>query len=92
MKYEEFKSAISECIQDPDKLTEQADTILEAVKLVYDTTEAQAQEIDALKNKNNDLRDTNIKLLMRQSFSAPEEKPEKTNEEIMQDIINKINS
>ena len=92
MNYDEFKSAIGECIQNPDKLTDLADTILEGVKLAYDTTEAQAQEIEALKLKNNDLRDTNVKLLMRQSFSEPkEDEPvQKSADEIMNEIINKI--
>ncbi len=94
MKYEELKSVIANCIQNPDELVNQADTLLEAVKLVYDTNEAQAQELEALKTKNNDLRDTNVKLLMRQSFAEPKEvEPiKKSSEEILQEIINKINS
>lgn len=94
MNYEEFKSVIANCIQNPDLLTDQADKILESVKLAYDANEAQAQEIEALKSKNNDLRDTNVKLLMRQSFAEPKEvEPiKKSSEEILQEIINKINS
>jgi hypothetical protein len=94
MHYEDFKSVIKECIQNPDTLTDKADELLEAVKLAYDTTEAQAQEIDALKSKNNDLRDTNTKLLMRQTFMEPKETEpvKKSADEIMQEIINKIQS
>lgn len=94
MNYDELKNAIANCIQNPDLLTDQATEILESVKLVYDTTEAQAQEIEALKSKNNDLRDTNVKLLMRQSFAEPKEvEPiQKSSDEILQEIINKINS
>lgn len=94
MNYEDFKSVIANCIQNPDLLTDQADNLLEAVKLAYDTNEAQAQEIEALKSKNNDLRDTNVKLLMRQSFNEPkEDEPiKKSADEIMNEIIAKINS
>lgn len=94
MNYEDFKSAIKECIQNPDALTDKADELLEAVKLAYDTTEAQAHEIDALKSKNNDLRDTNTKLLMRQTFTEPKEvEPiKKSADEIMNEIIAKIQS
>ena len=94
MNYDELKNAIANCIQNPDLLTDHANEILESVKLVYDTTEAQAQEIEALKSKNNDLRDTNVKLLMRQSFAEPKEvEPiKKSSDEILQEIINKINS
>lgn len=94
MNYEDFKSTIAECIQNPDLLADKVDTILESVKLAYDTNEAQAQEIEALKSKNNDLRDTNVKLLMRQTFEQPkdEEVTVKSPDEIMNEILNKINS
>lgn len=95
MNYEDFKGLIGQCIQNPDLLTEQADNILENVKLVFDTTDAQAQTIEALKSKNDELRDTNVKLLMRQSFDVktPEEEPTpKTNDEIISEILAKINS
>ena len=94
MNYEDFKGLIGQCIQNPDLLTEQADNILENVKLVFDTTDAQAQTIEALKSKNDELRDTNVKLLMRQSFDVktPEEPKEKTKEEIINDFLAHINS
>ena len=94
MNYEELKDLIGQCIQNPDLLTDKVDTILENVKLAYDTTNAQAQEIDALKSKNDELRDTNVKLLMRQSFDVhePEEPKEKTKDEIINDFLTKINS
>lgn len=94
MNYEDFKGLIGQCIQNPDLLTEQADNILENVKLVFDTTDAQAQTIEALKSKNDELRDTNVKLLMRQSFDVKEqEEPKpKTNEEIINDFLSHINS
>lgn len=94
MNYEDFKGLIGQCIQNPDLLTEQADNILENVKLVFDTTDAQAQTIEALKSKNDELRDTNVKLLMRQSFDVKEqeEPKEKTKEEIINDFLAHINS
>ena len=97
MNYEEFKNVIGECIQDTDKLTENADTILEAFKLAIDTAEARVHEIDTLKTKNEDLRDMNQKLLMRQTFNAPEEKeieepPKKTDAEILDEIIKEMNA
>lgn len=82
MNYEEFKAVISECIQEPDKLLSQAETIIEAFKTSTDTSEALRTENEQLKEKNNDLRDTNVKLLLRQSFEVKEEK-EETDEEFL---------
>lgn len=91
MNYEEFKAVIEECIQEPDKLLSQAETIIEAFKTSADTSEALRTEIESLKEKNNDLRDTNVKLLLRQTFEVKPEPPEKTDAEIQMEILNKIN-
>lgn len=92
MTFDELKTTIGNCIQNPDSFADHIDEILEAVKLAYDTTEVLTQQVNELKDKNNDLRDTNVKLLMRQSFNAPqeEEKPTKTNEEILDELVKKI--
>lgn len=90
MTFEELKDTIGQCIQEPDTFPDHIDEILEVIKLSFDTAEALTQEVNSLKDKNNDLRDVNTKLLMRQSFNLPEEKPEKTNQEILEEIINKI--
>lgn len=94
MTFDELKTTIGNCIQNPDSFADHIDEILEAVKLAYDTTEVLTQQVNELKDKNNDLRDTNVKLLMRQSFNAPaeEEKPTKTNEEILDELVKKIMS
>lgn len=91
MNYEEFKAVIAECIQEPDKLNDKAEALAEAFKESTDTSEALRTEIEALKEKNNDLRDTNVKLLLRQSFDVKPEPPEKTDAEIQTEILNKIN-
>ena len=92
MTFEELKSTIGDCIQNPDTFPDHIDEILEAVKLAYDTTEVLTQQVNDLKDKNNDLRDVNTKLLMRQSFNMPEEKEpiQKTNDEILAELVAKI--
>lgn len=96
MNYEDFKSVIAECVQNPDLFLEKADSLAESYKLVNDTLEAQNNEINSLKSKNDELRDSLVslqnKILMRQSFAIPEEKPEKSKTEIMKEIFDKINS
>lgn len=90
MKYDEFKNNFLDMIKDPDKAVSTANEFMEQVKEVFDNQDSYIIKIKELEDKNNDLRDANIKLLMRETAPAPEEPKEKTTEEIKQEILNKI--
>lgn len=90
MIYEEFKNNFLDMIKDPDKAVSTANEFMEQVKEVFDNQDSYKSKIKELEDKNNDLRDANIKLLMRETTPAPEQPKEKTVQEIKQEMLNKI--
>lgn len=90
MKYDEFKNNFLDMIKDPDKAVSTANEFMEQVKEVFDNQDSYIIKIKELEDKNNDLRDANIKLLMRETAPIQEQPKEKSVQEIKQEILNKI--
>lgn len=87
MNYEEFKKDFLNVIQDPDTMITKADDLLNVIQEVYNNNESYKEQIKTLENKNNDLRDANIKLLMREAHVLTEEQPKRTAEQAKQDLL-----
>lgn len=87
MNYEEFKKDFLNVIQDPDTMITKADDLLNVIQEVYNNNESYKEQIKTLENKNNDLRDANIKLLMREAHVLPEEQTRRTPEQAKQDLL-----
>ena len=80
MTFDEFKNDFLEMLKDPDKAVSTANEFIDQAKEVFETQESYKLKISELENKNNDLRDVNMKLLMRETGSV-----ENTNEDEQRD-------
>ncbi len=78
MTVEEFTKAIETCITNTDKLTDLAPTLIEDYKNVVAVNEAYTQQVKELTDKNNELRDSNTKLVLKTISTKPEVKAEET--------------
>lgn len=85
MTVEDFTKAIESCLKDADKLTDLAPTLIDDYKNVQAVNEAFTQQVKELTDKNNELRDTNSKLVLK-TISI---KPEVPAEETRADRVNK---
>ena len=80
MVFDEFRNNFFEMLKDPDKAVSTADEFINQVKEVFETQESYKLKIKELENKNNDLRDVNMELLMRETGYV-----ENTNDEEQRD-------
>lgn len=80
MVFDEFRNNFFEMLKDPDKAVSTADEFINQVKEVFETQESYKLKIKELENKNNDLRDVNLELLMRETGYV-----ENTNEQEQRD-------
>lgn len=80
MVFDEFRNNFFEMLKDTDKAVSTADEFINQVKEVFETQESYKLKIKELENKNNDLRDVNMELLMRETGYV-----ENTNEQEQRD-------
>lgn len=57
MTYEELKEVITECLQDNDKLITESERILNAYNEILEAGKTKEEEINKLKEKNDELRE-----------------------------------
>ena len=73
MKIEDFESRFNNIIQNPDTGLADAPEFLSEVRGDYESANALADKVKELETRVKDLQESNIKLYLAQTGSAPEE-------------------
>ena len=69
MDFEKFKSVLSECVNEPEKIVDNVENILGYVEGLNRDIETHTSNYDELKSKYDSVSEKNRELLQRQLFS-----------------------
>lgn len=94
MKYEEFKTKLTDIVKDADTALSKLPAFLEEVKTDYEALSGAIEKVTESDKRIRDLQDTNMKLFLAQTGQAaePDEEPEPEGMEAVDKFISDIMS